>query len=60
MVSERINRLVDKARNTVPTVCLDRARLVTEFCRKPSVEPLLLNRAKLFKYVLENKRNLHR
>ena len=55
MVSERINRLVDKARNTVPTVCLDRARLVTEFCRKPSVEPLLLNRAKLFKYVLENK-----
>ena len=55
MVSERINRLVDKARNTVPTVCLDRARLVTEFCRKPSVEPLLLNRAQLFKYVLENK-----
>ena len=56
MVSERIQRLVDKARDTTPTVCLDRARLVTEFCRKPSVDPLLLNRAKLFQYVLENKK----
>lgn len=56
MVSERISRLVDKARDTVPTVCLDRARLVTEFCRKPSVKPLLLSRAELFKYVLENKK----
>ena len=56
MVSERIQRLVDKARDTVPTVCLDRARLVTAFCKRPSVEPFLLNRAKLFKYVLENKR----
>lgn len=56
MVSERIQRLVDKARDTVPTVCLDRARLVTEFCKRPSIEPFLLSRAKLFKYVLENKR----
>ena len=56
MVSERISRLVDKARDTVPTVCLDRARLVTEFCRRPSVKPLLLNRAEVFKYVLENKK----
>lgn len=56
MVSERISRLVDKARDTVPTVCLDRARLVTEFCKKPSIEPFLLRRANLFKYVLENKK----
>lgn len=56
MVSERIQRLVDKARDTVPTVCLDRARLVTEFCKRPSIEPFLLSRAKLFKYVLENKK----
>lgn len=56
MISERIARLVDKARDTTPTVCMDRARLVTEFCRKPSFEPLLISRAKLFKYVLENKK----
>lgn len=56
MLSERIARLVDKARDTTPTVCLDRARLVTEYCRKPSVEPLLISRANLFKYVLENKK----
>ena len=56
MLSERIARLVDKARDTTPTVCLDRARLVTEYCRKPSMEPLLISRANLFKYVLENKK----
>ncbi|MCI8609728.1 MAG: hypothetical protein HFE73_08805 [Firmicutes bacterium] len=56
MVSDRISRLVDKARDTTPTVCLDRARLVTEFCKKPSIEPFLLRRAKMFQYVLENKK----
>ena len=56
MLSERIARLVDKARDTTPTVCLDRARLVTEYRRKPSMEPLLISRANLFKYVLENKK----
>ena len=54
MLSERIVRLTDKVRNTVPTICLDRARLTTEFYKKPSVEPFILRRAKLFKYVLEN------
>ena len=56
MLSERISRLVDKARDTTPTVCLDRARLVTEFSKKPSFEPMLLSRAHLLEYVLENKK----
>lgn len=56
MLSERISRLVDKARDTMPTICLDRARLVTEFSKKPSFEPMLLSRAHLLEYVLENKK----
>lgn len=55
MLSERIARLSDKVRNTPPTICIDRARLVTEFYKKPSIEPFILRRAKAFKYVLENK-----
>lgn len=54
MLSERISRLVDKARDTVPTVCLDRARLVTEYCRKPNLEPYILRRAHMFQYIMEN------
>ena len=56
MLSDRITRLCDKVRNTQPTICLDRARLATEFYKKPSIEPFILRRAKLFKYVLENKK----
>jgi len=56
MLSERISRLCNKQRNTTPTICIDRARLATEFYMKPSVEPFILRRAKLFRYVLENKK----
>lgn len=56
MISERIERLTDKVRNTQPTICIDRARLATEFYKKPSIEPFILRRAKLFKYILENKK----
>lgn len=56
MLTDRVKRLCDKVRNTQPTICLDRARLATEFYKKPSVEPFMLRRAKLFKYVLENKK----
>ncbi|QAT43267.1 glycyl radical protein [Aminipila luticellarii] len=56
MISKRIERLSDKVRNTQPTICIDRARLATEFYKKPSIEPFILRRAKLFKYVLENKK----
>ncbi|MFV0363293.1 MAG: glycyl radical protein [Suipraeoptans sp.] len=55
MISERIARLSDKVRNTPPTICIDRARLVTDFYKRPSMEPFILQRAKAFKHVLENK-----
>ena len=55
MLSARIARLSDKVRTTPPTICIDRARLATEFYKRPSLEPFILHRAKLFRYVLENK-----
>ena len=56
MLSSRIAKLVENTRNTVPTVCIDRARLVTEFYKKPSIEPFVLRRAKAFRYILERKK----
>lgn len=55
MISERIVRLSEKVRNTPVTLCLDRARLVTEFYSTPSMEPFMVRRAKSFEYVLKNK-----
>lgn len=54
MVSERITRLVNKSRDTTPTVCLDRARLVTEYFSRPSMEPLVIHRARFAAYLLEH------
>lgn len=54
MLSERISRLSDRVRNTQPTLDLDRARLITEFYRQPSMESYIIRRAKAFKYYLEN------
>ena len=56
MISERIIRLSEKVRDTPVTICLDRARLVTEFYSQPSMEPFLLRRAKSFAYVLDHKK----
>jgi len=56
MISERMYRLNEKVRNTTPTVCLDRARLITEFYSQVTMEPFILRRAKAFQYVLENKK----
>ncbi|MGM0113512.1 glycyl radical protein [Enterococcus sp. DIV0187] len=55
MISERIERLNDKVRNTPATICLDRARLATKFYKELSMDSFILKRAKSFKYVLENK-----
>ena len=55
MISERIQRLNDKVRNTPATICLDRARLATKFYSELSMDSFILRRAKSFKYVLENK-----
>ncbi|MGI6211805.1 MAG: glycyl radical protein [Anaerovoracaceae bacterium] len=56
MLSERIERLSDKVRNTTPTIDLDRAKLFTEFYRKPSMENYIIHRAKAFRYYLENRK----
>lgn len=56
MISDRIKRLSDKVRNTPVTICLDRARLITEFYKQPSMEPFMVRRARSFAYVLANKK----
>ena len=48
MISKRIARLSDKVRNTQPTIDLDRARLITEFYSRPSMDNYILRRAKAF------------
>lgn len=55
MLSERITRLSDKARNSQAFIDLDRARLFTEFYSRPSMDNYILRRAKAFKYYLENR-----
>ncbi len=56
MISKRVASLYDKFRNTQATICLDRARLITEFYSHPSMENYIIHRAKAFRYVLENKK----
>lgn len=56
MITPRIERLRDKVRNTKPVIDLDRARLITEFYCRPSMDSYILRRAKAFKYFLEHKR----
>ena len=56
MISERIKRLSDKVRDIPVTLCLDRARLITEYYSRPSMEPFMIRRANAYKYVLENKK----
>ena len=55
MVSERIKKLRDREFGTAPSICLERARMVTRFYEEPSMEPFMLRRARFFQYYLENK-----
>lgn len=55
MLSKRIEKIRDRIRNTTPTICLDRARIATEFYKTPSVEPYIRRRAELFKKVMETR-----
>ena len=55
MLSKRISKIRDRIRNTTPTICLDRARIATEFYKTPSVEPYIRRRAELFKKVMETR-----
>ncbi len=55
MLTQRIEKIRDRIRNTTPTICLDRARIATEFYKTPSVEPYVRRRAELFKLVNETR-----
>lgn len=56
MLTPRIERLNDKVRNTLPTIDLDRAKLMTEFYSQPSMDNYVIHRAKAFAYFLERKK----
>ena len=56
MLSKRIETMRDRLRSTTPTICIDRARIATEFYEKPSVEPFIMRRARLFKEVMKKKK----
>ncbi len=55
MLTQRIKKIRDRIRNTTPTICLDRARIATEFYKTPSVQPYVRRRAELFKLVNETR-----
>ena len=54
MLSQRIEKLSKRVRDTQPTIDLDRARLITEFYTQPSMDNYILRRAKAFKHYLDN------
>ena len=56
MLSKRIETMRDRLRSTTPTICIHRARIATEFYEKPSVEPFIMRRARLFKEVMKKKK----
>ena len=55
MLSERIQRLSNKVRNTQPTIDLNRARLFTEYYSHPSMDNYILRRAKAFRHYLQER-----
>ena len=54
MSSRKVEFLKEKLRNTDPSISLDRARLVTEYYKIPSIESPVIRKAGLLKYLLEN------
>ena len=54
MSSKKVEFLKARLRNTHPSISVERARLVTEFYRIPSVESPVSRKAHLLEYLLEN------
>ena len=54
MISERVQYLKDKQRNTTPTFSAERPRLATEAYQKFGGEPNVLLKAKMLYYIMEN------
>ena len=52
--SNKVEFLKARLRDTNPSISLDRARLVTEFYRTPSVESPISRKAHLLEYLLKN------
>ena len=53
-VTDRVERLRSRMRETLPHICVERARLATEFYSKSSCDAPHLKRAKLLRHLLEN------
>lgn len=54
MITTRVARLKKQLRDTKPRICIERARLATEFYRQCSVETPVMRRAGLLSYLLKN------
>lgn len=54
VLTERVSGLRKRMRETLPHVCVERARLATEFYSQCSCDSVMLRRAKLFAYLLDN------
>lgn len=54
MPEQRIIHLHKRMRDTVPSVSIERAKLVTDFYRKPTMDSVTVHRAKMLQYLLEN------
>lgn len=50
----RIDRLQDRMNHRTPTICPERAEIITEFFQKTEGEPIVVRRAKAFDAILEN------
>lgn len=53
-ISERVRKIREKYRNTIPHICIARYRLVTEFYMEHTELIGILKRAKCFKYICDN------
>lgn len=52
--AERVHRLREELLDTTPSVCVERARLVTQGYREHEADPVVLRRAKAFAHVLDH------
>ncbi|WP_432667140.1 pyruvate formate lyase family protein [Wukongibacter baidiensis] len=55
MLTDRITKLSERVRNTQATFDLDRARLITDYYSRPTMDNYILRRAKAFEYYLKNR-----
>lgn len=54
MTSARVNKLKGRLRDTKPSICIERVKLITDFYKECTVEASVLVRAKSLAHILEN------